>query len=106
MKHFPYESFQGDQEETINNLIQAIVDGQKSIELSAPTASGKTVVLYTVGRNLVDLGHTVVYTTDSLAGSIEIGTWHSYSKRSQALPLSGDKNNRSGVYLRQTQFKS
>ncbi len=77
MNHFPYEKFQGDQEQAITKLIANVERGDKYIELSAPTASGKTVVLYTVGCNLVDLGFRVLYTTPQIALLDQIEAAHS-----------------------------
>jgi Rad3-related DNA helicase len=77
MKHFPYENFQGDQEQAIKDLLAAVEHNHKYIELSAPTASGKTVVLYTVGCNLVDLGFKVLYTTPQIALLDQIEAAHS-----------------------------
>lgn len=67
MKYFPYKCFRQGQEEAIEELLHAIAVGHNKIELSAPTASGKTVVLYTVGCNLVDMGYRVLYTTPQIA---------------------------------------
>lgn len=48
----PYKFFREGQKDCINNIIDSYQSGNKIIELNAPTASGKTLCLYTVGRIL------------------------------------------------------
>jgi len=50
----PYPSFQPGQKEAIYQMLEAFEDGQKVVELNAPTASGKSLDLYVLGRVLAE----------------------------------------------------
>lgn len=65
----PYPSFQPGQKEAITQILSLYEDGTKVIELNAPTASGKSLDLYVLGRILsieYDLDK-VIYTTPLVA---------------------------------------
>lgn len=68
-KYNPYPSFQPGQAEAIQQILQLYETGQKVIELNAPTAAGKSLNLYVLGRVLTEeLGMgRVVYTTPLVA---------------------------------------
>ena len=48
----PYREFRTGQEVAIKQLLDSWTSGNKVLELNAPTASGKTVILYVLGRIL------------------------------------------------------
>jgi len=48
----PYPSFQAGQKEAITEILELYDSGEKVIELNAPTASGKSLDLYVLGRVL------------------------------------------------------
>ena len=52
IKYSPYKSFRVGQEKTIHDIISAFEKEHQVVELNAPTAAGKTVILYCVGRIL------------------------------------------------------
>lgn len=51
-KYSPYNSFRAGQEKAIHDIISAFEHEKQVVELNAPTAAGKTVILYCVGRIL------------------------------------------------------
>ncbi len=68
-KYNPYPSFQPGQAEAIGQILELHKAGQKVIELNAPTAAGKSLDLYVLGRILTEelkTGRTV-YTTPLVA---------------------------------------
>ncbi len=67
-KYNPFPSFQLGQAEAIQQIITHLENGQKVVELNAPTAAGKSLDLFVVGRILSEqLGVRVVYTTPLVA---------------------------------------
>ncbi len=65
----PYPSFQPGQKEAITQILDLYDQGEKVIELNAPTAAGKSVDLFVLGRILTEelgAGRTV-YTTPLVA---------------------------------------
>lgn len=50
----PYPSFQPGQKEAITQILGLHEDGQKIIELAAPTAGGKSLILYILGKALTE----------------------------------------------------
>lgn len=65
----PYPSFQSGQAEAINQILDLREMGQKVVELNAPTAAGKSLDLFVLGRVLAEelqVGR-VVYTTPLVA---------------------------------------
>jgi len=65
----PYPSFQPGQQEAVQQILELHDAGQKVVELNAPTASGKSLDLYIIGRILTEelqVGRTV-YTTPLVA---------------------------------------
>lgn len=65
----PYPSFQPGQAEAVQQILELHDAGQKVVELNAPTASGKSLDLYIIGRILTEelqVGRTV-YTTPLVA---------------------------------------
>ena len=52
LKYNPYGQFRNGQEQAISEMLQSWEDGNKVIELNAPTAAGKTLDLYVFGRIL------------------------------------------------------
>jgi Rad3-related DNA helicase len=52
LQYNPYGKFRQGQEQAISEMLQSWEDGNKVIELNAPTAAGKTVDLYVLGRIL------------------------------------------------------
>ena len=65
----PYPSFQDGQAEAITQILDLYNDGKKVIELNAPTASGKSLDLYVLGRILSEEHglNKVIYTTPLVA---------------------------------------
>lgn len=68
-RHNPYPSFNPGQKEAITQILSLYDDGEKVIELNAPTASGKSLDLFVLGRVLscerkLD---KVIYTTPLVA---------------------------------------
>ena len=65
----PYGSFRPGQKEAITQILDRFDEGQKIIELNAPTASGKSLDLFVLGMCLSkDKGiDKVVYTTPLVA---------------------------------------
>lgn len=65
----PYPSFQPGQKEAITEILDLYQDGEKVIELNAPTASGKSLDLYVLGRILSQECELkkVIYTTPLVA---------------------------------------
>jgi Rad3-related DNA helicase len=67
-KYNPFPSFQPGQAEAIQQIISHLENGQKVVELNAPTAAGKSLDLFVLGRILSEqLGVRVVYTTPLVA---------------------------------------
>ena len=65
----PYPSFQPGQQEAVQQILELHDSGQKVVELNAPTAAGKSLDLYVLGRILTEelaTGRTV-YTTPLVA---------------------------------------
>ncbi|MFA5458205.1 MAG: helicase C-terminal domain-containing protein [Synergistaceae bacterium] len=65
----PYPSFQPGQQEAVQQILELHDSGQKVIELNCPTAGGKSLDLYVLGRILTEelqAGRTV-YTTPLVA---------------------------------------
>lgn len=65
----PYPSFQLGQQEAVQQILELHDSGQKVVELNAPTAAGKSLDLYVLGRILTEelaTGRTV-YTTPLVA---------------------------------------
>jgi Rad3-related DNA helicase len=65
----PYPSFQPGQKEAITQILDLYDAGEKVVELNAPTAAGKSLDLFVLGRVLteeLDVGR-VVYTTPLVA---------------------------------------
>jgi Rad3-related DNA helicase len=65
----PYPSFQPGQQEAVQQILELHDSGQKVVELNAPTAAGKSLDLYVLGRILTEelvIGRTV-YTTPLVA---------------------------------------
>ncbi len=61
----PFPSYQPGQKEAIGQLLDALDEGQKVVELNAPTASGKSLDLYVLGRVLskeLDMDKTIYST--------------------------------------------
>lgn len=68
----PYPSFQPGQAEAIARILELMDEGHKVIELNAPTAAGKSLDLFVLGRALtadkpVEEGGRAVYTTPLVA---------------------------------------
>jgi len=64
----PYPSFQPGQAEAIHQILEAFENGEKVVELNAPTAAGKSLDLYVVGRILSEMVQgRVIYTTPLVA---------------------------------------
>lgn len=65
----PYPSFQLGQAEAIGQMLELIEDGQKVVELNAPTAAGKSLDLYVLGKILFKEYNMdkVIYTTPLVA---------------------------------------
>jgi Rad3-related DNA helicase len=61
----PYPSFQPGQKEAITEILEKFRSGTKIIELNAPTAAGKSLDLYVVGRILSEAYglEKIIYTT-------------------------------------------
>jgi Rad3-related DNA helicase len=71
----PYPSFQPGQKEAITQILDLYEEGQKVIELNAPTAAGKSLDLYVLGRYLSEelyLNKTI-YTTPQVALANQLG---------------------------------
>ncbi len=68
-RYNPHKSFRAGQEKAIQQMIELYEDGQKIIELNAPTAAGKTACLYVFGRVLEkEYGaNRVVFTSPQVA---------------------------------------
>ena len=68
-KYNPYGSWRSGQKEAITEILELLESGQKVIELNAPTASGKSLDLFVLGRILsCENGlDKVVYTTPLVA---------------------------------------
>jgi len=62
----PYPSFRPGQKEAITEILDAFKSGNRVIELNAPTASGKSLILYILGMHLKQHGR-VIYTTPQVA---------------------------------------
>lgn len=65
----PYPSFQPGQQEAVQQILELHESGQKVVELNCPTAGGKSLDLYVLGRILTEelaTGRTV-YTTPLVA---------------------------------------
>jgi len=68
-KYNPYGKFRQGQEHAITSMLKLWEGGQKLIELNAPTASGKSVDLYVLGK-ILEKEHNlakVVYTSPQVA---------------------------------------
>lgn len=62
--YFPFVAYRGDQAEIIEQVVGAVQDGWQYVELAAPTAAGKTAIMYTAGCELAyDHNHRVCYTS-------------------------------------------
>jgi Rad3-related DNA helicase len=61
----PYPSFQPGQKEAVTEILEKFGSGERIIELNAPTASGKSLDLYILGRILSEVYglQKIVYTT-------------------------------------------
>lgn len=67
-KYNPFPSFQSGQAEAIAQILGHFENGQKVVELNAPTAAGKSLDLFVLGRILSEkMGVRVVYTTPLVA---------------------------------------
>lgn len=68
-KYNPYREFRQGQEHAITSMLKLWENGQKVIELNAPTASGKSVDLYVLGKILEKEYNLakVVYTSPQVA---------------------------------------
>ena len=67
-RYNPFPSFQPGQAEAITQILEHYKHGQKIVELNAPTAAGKSLDLFIVGRILSEqFGVRVVYTTPLVA---------------------------------------
>lgn len=68
-EHNPYGSFRPGQKEAITQILDRFDEGQKIVELNAPTASGKSLDLFVLGMCLSkDKGiDKVIYTTPLVA---------------------------------------
>ena len=67
-RYNPFPSFQPGQAEAITQILEHYKHGQKIVELNAPTAAGKSLDLFIVGRILSEqCGVRVVYTTPLVA---------------------------------------
>ena len=51
-EHNPYGSFRPGQKEAITQILDRFDEGQKIVELNAPTASGKSLDLFVLGMCL------------------------------------------------------
>ena len=61
-KYNPFPSFQSGQAEAIAQILGHFENGQKVVELNAPTAAGKSLDLFVLGRILSEkMGVRVVY---------------------------------------------
>ena len=65
----PYPSFQSGQKGAITQILGLHEDGQKIIELAAPTAGGKSLILYILGKALTENQDSIyaVYSTPLVA---------------------------------------
>ena len=61
----PYPSFQPGQKEAVTEILEKFKAGERIIELNAPTASGKSLDLYILGRILSEVYglQKIIYTT-------------------------------------------
>jgi len=68
-EHNPYDAFRVGQKEAITQILDRFDEGQKIIELNAPTASGKSLDLFVVGMCLSQEKKLdkVIYTTPLVA---------------------------------------
>ena len=87
----PYPSFQPGQAEAINQMLSALDDGRKVVELNAPTASGKSLDLYVLGLVLskeLDMDKTI-YSTPLVSLVDQLG----YTKEFSNMPILKGKRN-------------
>lgn len=67
-KYNPFPSFQPGQAEAIEQILTHFENGQKVVELNAPTAAGKSLDLFVLGKILSHImGVRVIYTTPLVA---------------------------------------
>jgi len=100
-KYNPYPSFQAGQAEAITQMLDLIDSGKKVIELNAPTAAGKSLDLFVLGRVLsMEYGmDKVIYTTPLVALVNQLGSNELFNKKMPVLKgkrnypcLMGDEN--------------
>jgi Rad3-related DNA helicase len=88
----PYPSFQPGQKEAICQMVEAFESGQKVVELNAPTASGKSLDLYILGRVLseeFDMDKTI-YSTPLVSLVDQLGSNELFASK---LPVLKGKRN-------------
>ena len=89
-RYNPYPTFQEGQKEAITQILDLYEEGQKVIELNAPTASGKSLDLYVLGLILSNEHEDkVIYTTPQVALVDQLGE---NSKFSDMPVLKGKRN--------------